>query len=32
MPAYGDASDREHARLLSKEEIEEVGHFVSDGN
>jgi cytochrome c6 len=31
MPAYGDPSDPEHARLLSKEEIEEVARFVSQG-
>jgi cytochrome c6 len=31
MPAYGDPSDPEHARLLSKEEIEDVAGFVSQG-
>jgi len=29
--AYGDPADPEHARLLSKEETEEVAHF-SHGN
>jgi mono/diheme cytochrome c family protein len=29
MPAYGDATDPEHARLLSKEEIEDVARFVT---
>jgi len=29
MPAYGDRSDPEHARLLTKEQIEDVAHFVS---
>jgi mono/diheme cytochrome c family protein len=32
MPAYGDPSDPEHARLLSKEEIEDVARFVSQGD
>jgi hypothetical protein len=31
LPADGDPADPEHARLLSKEETEELAHF-SHGN
>jgi hypothetical protein len=31
MPAIGDKTDPEHARLLSKKEIDDVAGFVSQG-
>jgi mono/diheme cytochrome c family protein len=31
MPAFGDKTDPERARLLSKKEIDDVARFVSQG-